>query len=516
MTTAARRAGGRRRGRPVRGARRPRARRATRVPRREELVVVAAYPYAPLSSRILDGPTDAAGAARALDEARRALGRRAAELRHRARLEPWADVARGGRGADAAVIVVGSSRHGPTGRLVLGGVTAETLRRAPCAVGVAPRGWAAGARSLNRIGVAVDGSERDRSAVAVARRLADLIEPRATVRTIHVETAVPGTRRGHDVEASVHLEGEPADALAAHSAELDLLVLGSRGRERAGAVVLGSVAARLIGMARCPVLALPAASPRTARSPVSVISEWVSEPVDVLGRSHRLLGRSVELRETHRSWVQEAGPASTSSTSVSPRPAVAPARRGRRSTRRSPRASSSASEPWCPGRCRLGRRDDPLRRGEDDGRLDPEGALRHEDVGRDGADHRALPCARRRPGRRAQLRAKIGFLRAAQLTGDAAKAARCDALHLTEVADRAHVARSRAVPARRLRSSGERQVDACVRRRSHHALLMRSWAWRASTALRNGSVVVDATFGDPALRDAFLEACRGPIATGAG
>src|SRR5688572_1633910 len=45
-----------------------------------EFVVVAAYPYAPLSSRILDGPTDAAGAARALDEARRALGRRRADL----------------------------------------------------------------------------------------------------------------------------------------------------------------------------------------------------------------------------------------------------------------------------------------------------------------------------------------------------------------------------------------------------------------------------------------------------
>ena len=126
---------------------------------------------------------------------------------------------------------------------------------------VAPRGWASGARTLTRIGVAVDGSDRDRTAVAVARRLADLIDARATVRTIHVETAVSRARGGHDVDASVYLEGEPADALAAHSAELDLLVLGSRGRGRLGAVVLGSVAARLVGMARGPVLALPSRVP---------------------------------------------------------------------------------------------------------------------------------------------------------------------------------------------------------------------------------------------------------------
>jgi nucleotide-binding universal stress UspA family protein len=228
---------------------------------RSELVVVAAYPYAPLSSRILDGPTDAGGANRALDEARRALGRRVAEYVTVPGSSPGRTLHEVAQERGAVVIVVGSSHHGPAGRLVLGGVTAETLRRAPCAVGVAPRGWAAGARSLNRIGVAVDGSERDRSAVAVARRLADLIHPRAMVRTVHVETAVPRTRGGHEVEASVHLEGEPADALAAHSAELDLLVLGSRGRGRVGAVVLGSVDARLIGMARCPVLALPSLVP---------------------------------------------------------------------------------------------------------------------------------------------------------------------------------------------------------------------------------------------------------------
>lgn len=226
-----------------------------------ELVVVAAYPYAPLSSRILDGPTDAAGAARALDEARRALGRRPAELITVPGSSPGRTLHEVAESYGAALIVVGSSHQGPAGRLVLGGVTAETLRRAPCAVGVAPRGWANGARVLNRIGVAVDGSERDSSAVALATRLAERVGPRAAVHTMHVESTVPRTRTSQTVNASVQLAGEPADALAAHSAELDLLVLGSRGRGQLGAVVLGNVAARLIGIARCPVLALPSRVP---------------------------------------------------------------------------------------------------------------------------------------------------------------------------------------------------------------------------------------------------------------
>jgi nucleotide-binding universal stress UspA family protein len=222
------------------------------------LIVVAAYPYAPLSSRILDAPTDAATARRALEGARRTLGVQDVELLTVAGSSAGRTLHEVAEDHGAGLIVVGSSHHGPAGRLVLGGVTAETLRRAPCAVAVAPRGWASGSRSIARIGVAVDGSDRDGSATAAAARLAASVEPPATVETIHVE---PQGRRGTGraaVEAAVHLEGDPADALAAHSRRLDLLVLGSRGRGRVGAVVLGSVAARLIGIARCPVLALPA------------------------------------------------------------------------------------------------------------------------------------------------------------------------------------------------------------------------------------------------------------------
>jgi nucleotide-binding universal stress UspA family protein len=221
------------------------------------LVVVAHYPYAPLSSRVLDGPTDAAAAARVLADARRVLGSRPAEYRSVPGSSPGRTLHETAQEHDAGLLVVGSSHHGPAGRLVLGTVTAETLRRAPCAVGVAPRGWADGARSLARIGVAVDGSERDAPAAAAAGAVACRVRPPASVRTVHVDLPAERAAGVGPVAADVLLEGDVVDALVAHSARLDLLVMGSRGLGRAGTVLLGSVAARLVGLARCPVLVLP-------------------------------------------------------------------------------------------------------------------------------------------------------------------------------------------------------------------------------------------------------------------
>jgi nucleotide-binding universal stress UspA family protein len=229
------------------------------------LVVVAAYPFAPLSSGMLDGPTDAAGAHQVLAVARKSLGERGAQMRTVPGSSPGRTLHEVADALDASLIVVGSSHHGPAGRLVLGNVTAETLRRAPCAVAVAPRGWAGSARSLARIGVGIDGSERDAPAIDFARRLAGQVRPPAAVETIHVASP---QRRGAAVAAELQLEGEVADALAAHSGALDLLVLGSRGLGPVRSLILGSVAARLVGFAHCPVLVLPADLPAEHVEPI--------------------------------------------------------------------------------------------------------------------------------------------------------------------------------------------------------------------------------------------------------
>ena len=55
------------------------------------------------------------------------------------------------------------------------------------------------------------------------------------------------------------MSGDPVEALAAVSGELDLLVCGSRGHGPVGEVVLGSVSHALLGAVRCPLLVVPRA-----------------------------------------------------------------------------------------------------------------------------------------------------------------------------------------------------------------------------------------------------------------
>lgn len=76
---------------------------------------------------------------------------------------------------EADLLVVGSCHRGMLGRTVLGDDTGRALDGAPCAVAIAPRGYAAAgfaARSLSRIGVGCDVSAESAWALEVARALA--------------------------------------------------------------------------------------------------------------------------------------------------------------------------------------------------------------------------------------------------------------------------------------------------------------------------------------------------------
>jgi nucleotide-binding universal stress UspA family protein len=65
--------------------------------------------------------------------------------------------------------------------------------------------------------------------------------------------------------AGTLLAGDPATSLAAKAAEgVDLMVMGSRGYGPIGRVLLGSVSARLLRVAPCPVLVVPRAASVTA------------------------------------------------------------------------------------------------------------------------------------------------------------------------------------------------------------------------------------------------------------
>lgn len=192
---------------------------------------------------------------------------------------------------DAVLLVVGSTRRGPIGRVLPGSTAERLMHGAPCPIAVVPHEWIAG-DELETIGVAYvdtdEGREALRGAYALARRAG------ATLRVLtvahmhlgaHAETeARTAGRRGKDFDevegehrvlaeraasdAVGQLDGDvtvqvdafvedPAQTLIAISERLDLLVCGSRGYGPVGAVLLGGVSRRVTAEAQCPVVVLP-------------------------------------------------------------------------------------------------------------------------------------------------------------------------------------------------------------------------------------------------------------------
>jgi nucleotide-binding universal stress UspA family protein len=137
------------------------------------------------------------------------------------------------------LLVLGSSDRGPLGCVRLGTGGRQLLDYARCALAVAPRGLSARPpQKLRLIGVGYGGEAGGREALNAATALS-----RAAGAELHV-------RRVDD-------ERSGADALLRLSAEVDLLVIGSRGSGPAGRVLPGSIAERLLQNARCPLMVIP-------------------------------------------------------------------------------------------------------------------------------------------------------------------------------------------------------------------------------------------------------------------
>jgi nucleotide-binding universal stress UspA family protein len=178
-------------------------------------------------------------------------------------------------GAD--LLVVGSSRRGLLGRVVLGDDTRAALNGAPCAIAIAPVGYVAEPAAMREIGVGYDGSPESTHALRFARTLARewnaklsafeaITFPSSALSTGPlpfnelVSTLVAEARDRiaafGDVEAHAAY-GHPAEELAVYSASLDLLVVGSRGCGPIGRLIHGSTSQELARTARCPLLVLP-------------------------------------------------------------------------------------------------------------------------------------------------------------------------------------------------------------------------------------------------------------------
>jgi nucleotide-binding universal stress UspA family protein len=183
-------------------------------------------------------------------------------------------------------IVIGSTRHGTSRRVQVGTVGGSLLSGVHSTVAVAPRGYADADAAPRRIGVAIDGGSESRRGLLAAALLADRLNVGLRVLSVmgqphyvlggllsplgpdeyreykekeweHIyEDAAGRVPNGLPTEP-VLLHGDPAEALAEATSDLDLLVLGSRGYGPVKGTLLGSVSARVMAAAACPVLVVP-------------------------------------------------------------------------------------------------------------------------------------------------------------------------------------------------------------------------------------------------------------------
>jgi nucleotide-binding universal stress UspA family protein len=187
---------------------------------------------------------------------------------------------------ETGVIVVGSTTRGPIGRLLIGGTGERLLAGAASPVAIAPHGYHESApERLTHIGVGADGSDEARlaleAAVALARksgaalRVITAFRPvafggvattalpsasanesmRTQLRTIH-QDAVTAARARVRADGRFR-EGSAGDVLLEEGAELDLLVVGSRGYGPIGAVLMGSATTALARGSASPILVTP-------------------------------------------------------------------------------------------------------------------------------------------------------------------------------------------------------------------------------------------------------------------
>jgi nucleotide-binding universal stress UspA family protein len=228
------------------------------------------------------------GVARALPVEREQADRVLVAERDAAALEAelvsWAD-SPAGRGLlrlaerrAADVLVIGSCHRGLLGRVLLGDQTSGALNGAPCAVAIAPLGYAASSPAIKTVGVGYDGSPESELALDAARELA--AHHRATLKALAVvslqsiphgepipdnwpevakllvEDELRRLRRLTDVEGDVTY-GEPSEELARFGGELDLLIVGSRSYGPIGRLFNSSTSNYLARRAQCPLLVLP-------------------------------------------------------------------------------------------------------------------------------------------------------------------------------------------------------------------------------------------------------------------
>jgi nucleotide-binding universal stress UspA family protein len=178
----------------------------------------------------------------------------------------------------ADVLVVGSSHRGALGRVFIGDDSRAALHGAPCAVAIAPQGYASQDPRWEKIVVGHDGSAESEAALAAARSLSGqhgaaiqlisaielrsvpVAEAEPADWTSATESAARAERERLSAIEGVESEvayGEPYKELAKAATDAGLLVVGSRSRGPVGRLIEGSTSNHLARHSPCPLLVTP-------------------------------------------------------------------------------------------------------------------------------------------------------------------------------------------------------------------------------------------------------------------
>jgi nucleotide-binding universal stress UspA family protein len=254
------------------------------------LLIVYAHPFGELSGLLTAGDEE-----RLVREAAESVARQGhevlddrtgREMRIVAARSPAAALQQLALETDAELIAVGSSERSGLGKVLAGSVAEALLSGAPVPVAVAPGGYASATRPrAGLLGCAFDGSAEAWHALHHAAELAARLGADIQIIGVHEPVSfgvsVSGTfgyRSANDAlrealqakldeardqldsgagAATLLLEGPVAARLITQSAELDLLVAGSRGYGPLRRVLVGSVSRALVREASCPVVVVP-------------------------------------------------------------------------------------------------------------------------------------------------------------------------------------------------------------------------------------------------------------------
>ena len=188
------------------------------------------------------------------------------------------------------LVVVGSSRRGPEGEVSIGRRTRQLLDELTCALAIAPRGLSAQpTSSLGRIGVGYDAGPEAHAALVLAAGIAARCGAELTIRGV-VDDRIPAlgwpnvwlgaimeswleviteeaaqllggietAAAALGVEAHMDVQrGRPSKSLLELSADVDLLVVGSRRWGSVARLLLGGTGEALVRGARCSMLIVP-------------------------------------------------------------------------------------------------------------------------------------------------------------------------------------------------------------------------------------------------------------------